>query len=354
LPFWFARGDPAAALPIDAIGTDSVQIQVTISPFANTYVSSASFSPFNKNPYAAPTGSNNNGILSLTYPTLDSCPFYYLDPSGSNIYGLQGNPDVSQKVSKVPGITMISAPQRLTDCYLLAEYVYIDKPEANRLRLGDLTYPMVQHYAITPTVTTRQISARLTMRIPNPTREFYCMVHRTDADALNAPFLGTRDLSGLFIPDVSGVGPVAPWWPDAEGLGSAIFHTLRPAYSTIDSEPISSLALHYEGKLVRYATDSPTLFRSILPSFEQIKTPWHNKYYYHLPFGTQHETTGVTNPMGHANLDKIHAMELSMQFKPFRGSLRVTDVPDYTVYVWAETYNLLRVYGGRAGLLFGY
>jgi hypothetical protein len=110
----------------------------------------------------------------------------------------------------------------------------------------------------------------------------------------------------------------------------------------------------YEGKLVRYATDSPTFFRSILPAFEQRKTPWHNKYLYHLPFGTQHEKYGITNQMGHANLDKITKIDLSLSFKPFRGSLRVTDVPDYTIYVWAETYNILRVYGGRAGLLFGY
>ena len=354
LPFWFARGDPAAALPIDAIGTDSVQVQVTIAPFQTTYVSSASFSQLDKKPYAAETGSNINGIDSVTYPSMDACPFYYLDPDGTDVYGLHGNPDVAVKVSKVPNCTMPTTPNRIPDCSLLAEYVYLDKPEANRIRLGDLTYPIVQHYAISPVLTNHQTSARMNLRIPNPTREFYCMVHRTDADALNAPFLGTRDLSGLFVADISGVGPVAPWWPDAKGLGSVLFEPLIPAYSEIDSEPITSLSLIYEGKLVRYSTDSPCFFRSILPSFEQIKTPWHHKYYYHIPFGTQHERTGITNPMGHANLDKIHAIEISMNFKPYRGSLRSTDVPAYTIYVWAETYTVFRVYGGRAGLLFGY
>jgi hypothetical protein len=58
--------------------------------------------------------------------------------------------------------------------------------------------------------------------------------------------------------------------------------------------------------------------------------------------------------MGHANLDKVRRVELDLTFKPFRGSLKLTDVPTYTIYVWAETYALLRVYGGRAGLLFGY
>jgi hypothetical protein len=92
----------------------------------------------------------------------------------------------------------------------------------------------------------------------------------------------------------------------------------------------------------------------VLPSFEQQKTPWHNKYYYHLPFGTNHEKFGITNPIGEANLDKMQNIDLVLNFKPFRGSIRATDVPAYTIYVWAETYNILRVYGGRAGLLFGY
>jgi hypothetical protein len=122
----------------------------------------------------------------------------------------------------------------------------------------------------------------------------------------------------------------------------------------MDSEPIQDMALTYEGKMVRYATDIPTLFQSIIPSYEQRKTPWHNKYYYNLPFGTQGEEFGISNPMGHANLDKIINIDLSLTFKPTRGSLRSTDIPSYTVYVWTETYNILRVYGGRAGLLFGF
>ena len=179
------------------------------------------------------------------------------------------------------------------------------------------------------------------------------MAHRNDADLLNAPFLATRDLIGLRRNDLSG-GPVAPWWPDAQGLSTDVFTSLVPAYSSIDSEPVQSISLMYEGKMIRYSTDSPAFFRSILPSLEQRKTPWHNKYYYHMPFGTNLEAFGISTPMGHANLDKILKIDLSLTFKPFRGSNRITDVPAYTIYVWAETYNILRVYGGRAGLLFGY
>jgi len=330
LPFWFARGDPSAALPIDAIGADTVQISITFNTISNIYTTTS-------------RSINSEGKLAM--PAMSDSPFYVSDPTGTLVSGLRGDPEESIKVKKIPGIRMPSV-YGFQDAYLLLEYVYLDKPEANRIRLGDISYPIVQHYAINPFNTKSAPTARIRMRIPNPTREFYFFAHRNDADLLNAPFLATRDLSGL--------DSVAPWWPDATGLNMNSFLPLIPAYSEIDSEAISSISLIYEGKIIRYSTDTPAFFRSILPSVEQTKTPWHNKYYYHLPFGTHHEKFGITNPMGHANLDKIQYIDLALTFQPFRGSNIITDVPDYTIYVWAETYNILRVYGGRGGLLFAY
>ena len=49
---------------------------------------------------------------------------------------------------------------------------------------------------------------------------------------------------------------------------------------------------------------------------------------------------------------RFHCTSLELSFQPTRGNLRASDVPQYTVYCWAECYNILRVYGGRAGLLF--
>jgi len=340
LPFWFARGDPSAALPIDAIGTDRIQMNITFSPLANIYTS---------------TRVVKDILGNLILTNIVDSSFYVLDPqNGTPFYGLNGNPDKSVLASEVPNGIRMPLNYQFQDCYLLLEYVYIDKPEANRIRLGDISYPIVQHYAVDPFQTNGGSAARIRMRIPNLAREMYFFVHRSDADALNAPFLATRDLSGFFVADVSGIGPVAPWWPDASGLNTDVFLPLIPAFSDSDSEPIASLSLIYEGKFVRYATDSPVLFRSILPSMEQRKTPWHNKYYYHIPFGTQHELYGITNPMGHANLDKMQNIDLSLKFTPGRGTNSTLHNPSYTVYVWFETYTILRVYGGRAGLLFGY
>lgn len=382
LPFWFARGDPSVALPIDAMGNEIVQSSVEFKSLDSLYTSTSR----SKTPNAYKLGNDPEPSTIITtynatyktkcgvekysafdvmkasmkptgfghsmYPPMASSPFYFLDPNGQEVFGLNGNADKSVKVSQIPGLTMRPSFQ-IQESYMLFEYVYIDQPEANRIRLADISYPIVQHYPFTQD-TKGSPNMKIQMRIPNPCRNLYFTVHRNDADLLNAPFLATRDLSGTFVADASGIGPIAPWWPDAKGLGWGQNHYLVPAYSAIDSEPITSLSFNYDGKIVRYATDSPAFFRSILPSLEMRKSPWIHKYYYNLPFSTSSEDFGVGVVAGHANLDKILKVELSLTFKPFRGSTRVTDVPGYTVYVWAETYNILKVYGGRAGLLFNY
>jgi hypothetical protein len=49
--------------------------------------------------------------------------------------------------------------------------------------------------------------------------------------------------------------------------------------------------------------------------------------------------------MGEANMNRIMKKELRVGFN---GSTRLW------VYVWAETYNILKIFGGRATLLFAY
>jgi hypothetical protein len=298
LPFWFTK-DRDMALPIDAIGVDAVQISITYNPLASLYVT------YEK---------QGTGVLPLATVPIQSATF--TTSTGSKIAN-----------QSMPSILDIQS------AYILLEYVYLDKPEANRIRLGDLTYKIPQHYAINPHLTKGQSTARIPIRIPNLTRQLYFFAHLNDADGFNAPFHAARDLmKGTDI-----------WWPDASGLGTKVFSKLIPAYSGLESEPIQSLALVYEGKLLRYGSDAPVFFRSVLTD---KKTPWHNKYYYALPFGF--------NQQGHANMDKLQKVELALEFKSKTGTQSITNLPSYTIYIWAETYGILRVYGGRAGLLFGY
>lgn len=333
LPFWFSSGDSGAFLPIDAIQADAVVLNVTYAALNSLYLSSAQQVP----------QTVNVSVAGEAYFPLAGSPFYYKDPAGKPISGLTGP---GSKVLASP--LSVKMPQTLVlgDTYVMAEYIYLDRPEANRFRIADLQIPITQHYRFEPLDTQMAASVRFPMKIPNPTRNLFFYLQRWEAARYNAPFLATRDLSGQ--------GLTAPWWPDASGLNVTSLGDLRPGFSTRESEPLSSLSLVYEGKLVRYWTDAPSMFRSLIPSMEMRKSPWVNRYMYTLPFGLQHGHLPGSLPSGEANLDKLLTLDLALDLHPNRGSINPNDVPRYFVYLWAETYNILRVYGGRAGLLFGY
>ena len=315
LPFWFSCGDSALALPIDAIQADSVVLSIQYNPIASLYVSSEQV--------PLPSGA---AAVGDAYTPLFSSKFY----------------DAQNVV--IPNIVMPDTFS-LGPSYILAEYIYLDKPEANKFRIADIRIPIVQHYPYDPIDSKNMNRINTQFRVPNPTRSLYFYLNRYEALRYNAPFLATRDLSD---------NASTPWWPDASGLNTQYFETLRSGYSTKFSEPIKQLQLVYEGNLVRYATDSPSLFRSLIPSLEMKKSPWVNKYYYLLPFCFRQGHTAPSTPYGEANLDKMHNIELQLDLHTNTGSIDPNNVPRYYLYLWAETYNILRVYGGRAGLLFAY
>ena len=329
LPFWFSCGDSGLALPIDAIQAELVQLSVSFNPINNLYVSSA----YQELPSTAP-------IAGDAYFPLSNSKFYASNNSGSNVFGLPG------KVRQIPGIQM-SNTFNLGQTYVLAEYVYLDKPEANRFRLSDIKIPIVQHYNFDPLDTQGFNKVNYKFSVPNPTRNLFFYMNRFEAMRYNATFLATRDLSG--------VNTSVPWWPDASGLEDPQWLTnVRPAFGTRDSEPLNRISLQYEGKLIRFSTDSPSFFRSILPSLEMKKSPWVNRYYYTLMFGFQHGLIPPSLPSGEANLDKMLNIELQLVLHPNTGTINPMDVPRYYMNLYAETYNILRIYGGRAGLLFAY
>ena len=328
LPFWFCRGDNGCPLPIDAIPMDEIRVGITFKNlnglyYTDTHVTNTSLDPG-----------------TSLWPIVGSS-FYKSDP------GTNPNAPSAEKINVPP-----MPPLQLGECYILAEYIYLDQNEANRFRLGDLQIPVVQHYAINPFQTRGLPTARIRLDIPNPTRDVFFMLNREEAPSYNAHFLATRDLTGNVntLPN----GSKTPWWPDALGLYANKSSILRPGFQLSDSEPLQGYELDYQGSLVRFRTEAPALFRSIIPSYEQRKTPWVNRYYYNFPFGIQNGYTPFSRPQGEANLDKITNRDLVLHMRPKRGYVGGTVVPSYIVYVYAETYNILRVYGGRAGLMFAY
>ena len=126
---------------------------------------------------------------------------------------------------------------------------------------------------------------------------------------------------------------------------------MRPAFALSDSEPLAAYALEYQGSLVRYRTEGGGLFRSVLPSYELRKSPWHGRYLYVLPFGIQNGFTPISQTQSEANMDKIVKKELVLEFRPRYGAVSLS-VGRFIVRVYSEAYNMLRVYGSRAGLMF--
>jgi hypothetical protein len=330
LPFWFSRGDNGCALPIDAISNDEIRVGISFRALNGLYFTPTQFR----------TNTNNEDGTSL-WPLVGSS-FYANDPilvSGQTpIFDENG--------------VIVMPPLQLGDCYIMAEYAYLDQNEANRFRLADLQIPVVQHYAMNPFDSRGLLSARISLDIPNPTRDIFFMCNPYMASSYNAHFLATRDMTGTAnsIPD----GSIYPWWPDAVGLAAnAPSKVMRPSFALSDSEPISGYELDYQGSLVRFRTEGCALFRSIIPSYEQRKSPWINRYYYNFPFGIQNGFTPFSTPCGEANMDKIIKRELVLRFRSPYGTNGL-NVGRFIVYAYAETYNMLRVYGGRAGLMFAY
>lgn len=353
IPFWFTRGDPAAALPIDAIIADEVRVGITFRTIDQLIYTpgrsvNTSYDPgtglwpfFGQNMYVHETFIPSYPATMLNLPLL----------SPANNSPIFGNPYYQKIDYTVP--TPLSFP--MGDTYLLAEYVYLDKSEANRLRVSDLQVPIVQHYAMKPMDTNGLPRAILPLDVPNPTRDLFWMFNRVEAPSYNNYFLSSRDLRNPGPDFSNGTQYNYLWWPNSQGLSPIQPGTLLPGFASRNSEPITGLAIMYEGSLVRAQTNNPPLFRGILPSYQQVKTPWLNGYYYNFSFGVQNGKSPISKPRGHANLDKIRKREMYFEFNPNAGcASNPNNVPRYVIYCWAETYNIFRVYGGRAGCLFAY
>jgi len=337
LPFWFSRGDPGCFLPIDALNIDETRITLNFNTINALYYTQSRTLDGSGNVV------ENNAQAASLWPMAGSS-FYNADLNGSVVPGLEPVRAPGKKVTK----SSISMPTQysMQDAYLLVEYIYLDKPEANRFRIADIQVPIVQHYIFDPVDTQNNKFARIPLIIPNPTRDLFFFCQKYEGPGYNAPFLCTRDLTDGTIQ--------APWWPDALGLNERLPTTLKPGFSTRNSEPIRWLALSYSETLTRYSTENVALFRSLIPSMEQRKAPWVNRYFYNIPLGLQNGHTPFSMPMGQANLDKIQRLNLTMGFHGKTGNITDDIVDRYTVYVYAETYNILRVYGGRAGMMFAY
>ena len=338
LPFWFSRGDPGCVLPIDALNVDEVRLTVNFKPVTSLYYTDSRAD--------TPVINVEGGSL---WPMPNS-RFYYDDPDSTLVMTNMEPSRVypNAPISAFPSDIVMPGTFRIPESYLLVEYIYLDKAEANRFRIADLQVPIVQHYILNPEDTNKNLYKNIPLNIPNPTRDIFFYCQRYEAPSLNAHFLATRDIS------INQTDPYSLWWPDATGLNARYPGTLKPGFSSSGSEPIRWLALNYNETLNRYSTENVALFRSFLPSIEQRKAPWINRYYYNLPFGLNSGLNPFSMPLGQANLDKIQRVNLSLGFHGITGDPTDNYAERFWVRTYAETYNIFRVYGGRGTMMFAY
>ena len=328
LPFWCFKGDIKTALPVDALNASRVQIAADFRPLTEMVVS-------DNIPYTE-TGS----AIAAAEAYTGTAPQVTIDPNTLNFY--------SQNVgagtySLINGIDFGSL--RLGTTYIMVEYVYLDKLEAAAWRNGNIQYPITQHRAFPIVQTAGSHTVVIDLPFNNPVRFLYFSLQRTDAATYNMHFQAARNI--YRYNDIS----AGLWWPDASGLTYDAPGFLRPGYSSLESEPLQSIELTYEGKYVKVRTENPALYRSLLPALEKTKTPWVNRYYYCIPLSLGPEPETKSDAVGEVNWNKITTKTLTLTLaKPFG-----TDVMrNYNVYVHVESCNVFNIYGGTGSLLFDY
>jgi hypothetical protein len=147
LPFWFSRGDPGCVLPIDALNVDEVRLTVNFKPVTSLY--------YTDSRAGTPVINVEGGSL---WPMPNS-RFYYDDPDSTLVMTNMEPSRVypNAPISAFAPDIVMPGTFRIPESYLLVEYIYLDKAEANRFRIADLQVPVVQHYILNPQDTNKNL-----------------------------------------------------------------------------------------------------------------------------------------------------------------------------------------------------
>ena len=348
LPFWFSRpGRYSHALPIDAINAEKVRIHVTFRPVSQLYYTDAR--------YDGRTVGFRVEDISGAMPELAGGRFWKANTTAAGrVYTMNASmPQQGLSGEIMDGYTM---PTRLDmeDAYMMLEYVSVEEPEAVALRSAELTYFVEQHNLVQSKASQNTTEVRIELPLTNPTKEILWVLQRPEAESYNAWFLFTRDLAPYIYQrpnNLNWINPCTiPWWPDAE-LTPKAENDWRVLPAFANSEPIKGAAVFYNS-YERFEIQGAALFRSILPTRYATKAAVHDRYVYQWPFGVGNngnEREDVFKPAGTANWDKIPRKEMYLSMA---DGVACGDPPDMNVYVWTTNWNILKVFGGRAGLLF--
>jgi hypothetical protein len=329
LPFWFTQ-NLAQSLPIEALSVDTVRCQVKFAGVENVYYTTARVNELNHD--YEEKACNPPGAM----PGIQGATFYQKDStSPTKIYGASDkDPFYGINGRTIPDIK-VPSKLHFQDAYLLAEYISVDNYEAINLRKGDLEYKVPLYNRLDVQDTNGQPYVRTTIPFNNPTQDIMWMFHNPEADRFNNPFLASRDLSGT---DTSFF---APW------------NTTTDRFQYAFSEPLAEVALYYNGTQ-RFKHTTPALFRTLLPLLHYRKAAHFWRYIYVYPFShgpgcwDDKELGNPYQPKGLANFDKLSRKEIVFTMQADRFG----KYPPLQLHLWTTTWNVLRIYGGRAAMLF--
>ena len=348
IPFWFSSpGRYSHALPIDAIYADKVRIHITFRPVEQLYYTDARMDP-------RTVGFRPSEDISGGMPALQGGRFWRANPAApGSVYFMSASMPITGLSGELIPNTSLPLRLEMEDAYLMLEYVSVEEPEAIALRTAELTYFVEQHTAVQPVESRQVAEVRIPLPLQNPTKELLWVAQRPEAETYNAWFLFTRDLGPYTYRRPANLNPpnpcLIPWWPDADLTPKATNDwQILPAFRTSGSEPIVGVSLFYNS-YERFSLQGAPLFRSVLPTQVATKAAVHDRFVYMWPFGEARERQDVYRPAGETNWDKIPRKEMFLQMAPGPAC---TAPPNLNIYVWTTTWNVMKVFGGRAGLLF--
>lgn len=350
LPFWWNRGPGPQALPIQALYKDKVQIRVSFRPAQQCVYTSTRINALN------PALSSNQGAGPL--PNIAGCGFFVEDPSGVPIHdaGSSENmlaqglppPPFAFKGGILPGFQM-PTEYHFTDAYWIVEYVSLEDREATAFRMADLEIPIEQHVPLPVIITGGSPRVRVRMGQGGLVRDLKWVAQRVEAPSYNAHFLFSKDLAPTGYATPTNPCDV-PWWPNAVipnwdyGTGY-----IKPGFSDRGSDPIVLASMHIRG-LNRFEHEAPSMFRSLIPALNCMRTPLIDRYVYRYDFDYW-PTGGLAEALykpidqirGCANWDKLPSRELALTFNQSScgGFSWVTDTSQPAQTITGSSFTLI-------------
>lgn len=339
IPFWFSRpGIYSHALPIEALTSDIVRVHVVFRPLEQLYYTDARVDT--RTVGYRPGIDTPGGMWGL-----QGGRFWRTQTDvASMVYSMNASmPSSGVKGEIIQGITM---PARMSpiDAFALVEYISLEDYEAMMFRSSELTYHVEQHYTVPVVQTLQKTEVHVPLPYSNPTKEILWVFQRPEVATYNAWFLFTQQLQARSVSNPCNI----PWWSDAYLVPKIENKWLTiPAFQTSYSEPLYSATLLYNG-VERFVHEGGSFFRGLIPAKYYVKSAVHNRYIYAYSFG-QKASRLAYGPTGVANWDKIPRKEMIFTLQ---RTLQGSPPPNMNLYVYITIWNVLKVFGGRGGMLF--